>query len=150
MRVRLLDRYLAVRFLKPFLFGMGVFAVLIFLVDIFDKMPRLLRSPAPLWLIMEYLWLEVPYWSVRTIPMATMLATLFAVTGFVRSGEWLAVQSAGFEPRRVFRPLLAMAAAVTLVSFAAQETVLPACYARAQRLWRERIHPEWEWDIYQH
>ena len=34
------------------------------------------------------------------------------------------------------------------MSFAAQETVLPACYRRAQRLWQDRIHPEWEWDKY--
>src|SRR5262249_14614038 len=31
----------------------------------------------------------------------------------------------------------------------AQETILPACFSRAQRLWREKIHPEWEWDRYE-
>lgn len=147
--IKIFDRYIVLRFIKPFVFGVGVFSLLIFLADCFDKMPQLLRSPAPLWVIMEWLWLDVPYWTVRIIPMATLLATLFAVTGFVRSGEWIAVQASGFEPKLFLRPMLMMAIVVTMMSFIAQETILPICYRRAQFLWRDQIHPEWEWDKYQ-
>jgi len=147
--VRIFDRYMAKRFLQPFLFGLGIFALLIFLGDLFDKMPRLLKSSASIWVIVQWLWLDVPYWAIRVIPMATLLATLYAVTSFLRSGEWIAVQASGFEPRKFLRPLLLMAAAVTAFSFAAQETILPACYSRAQKLWRDQIHPEWEWDKYE-
>ncbi|MBI4349201.1 MAG: LptF/LptG family permease [Elusimicrobia bacterium] len=146
--VKIFSRYMALQFLKPFLYGLGLFALLIFLGDLFDKLPRLLKSPAPFGIILQYLWLEVPYWAVRVIPLATLLATLIAVTGFVASGEWAAVQAAGFETRAFLRPLLWMAAAVTLFSFVVQETVLPACYARSQSLWRDRIHPQWEWEKY--
>jgi lipopolysaccharide export system permease protein len=136
------------RFLKPFLFGLGLFAVLIFLGDMFDHMHHLMRSQASLWIILQYLWLEVPYWGVRTIPMATLLATLVAVTGFIQSGEWLAVQACGFEAGAFWKPLVWCALGVTALSFAAQETVLPACFHRSRQLWQERIHPEWEWDRY--
>ncbi|HAM35381.1 MAG TPA: hypothetical protein DEB40_10220 [Elusimicrobia bacterium] len=136
------------RFAKPFLFGLGLFAVLIFLGDMFDKMQYLMRSKASMWVVLQYLWLEVPYWAVRTIPMATLLATLVAITGFIQSGEWLAVQSCGFETKTFWKPLLWCALAVTALSFVAQETVLPACYHRSRQLWRDRIHPEWEWDLY--
>ncbi|MFA6002661.1 MAG: LptF/LptG family permease [Elusimicrobiota bacterium] len=140
--------YMVRRFFKPFFFGLGLFAVLIFLGDMFDKMHQLMKSSASLWVIVQYLWLEVPYWAVRTIPMATLLATLIAITGFIQSGEWLAVQSCGFETKTFWKPLLWCSLAVTVLSFAAQETVLPICYHRARQLWRDRIHPEWEWDIY--
>ncbi|MCR4294612.1 MAG: LptF/LptG family permease, partial [Elusimicrobia bacterium] len=33
--------------------------------------------------------------------------------------------------------------------FVAQETVMPAAWARSRRLWREKVHPEWEWTKYQ-
>lgn len=149
MPLKLFDRYMAGRFLKPFLFGLGVFALLIFLGDLFGKMALLAKSRAPFWVILQYLWLEVPYWAIRSIPMATLLATLYAVTGFVQSGEWIAVQATGFQARAFFRPILWMALGVTALSFAAQELVLPACHRRAQRLWRDQIHPEWEWDKYE-
>jgi lipopolysaccharide export system permease protein len=139
---------MARRFLRPFFFGLGLFALLIFLGDMFDKINQLVNSKASLGVILQYLWLEVPYWMVRVIPMATLLATLVAITGFIQSGEWIAAQASGFEPRDFWRPLLCCALAVTVLSFLAQETVLPACYRRARQLWQDKIHPEWEWDKY--
>jgi len=144
--VNIFTRYMAARFFKPFFYGLGVFALLIFLADMFDKMNKLVKSPASIGVILQYLWLEVPYWGVRVIPMATLLATLVAITGFIRSGEWLAVQSCGFRTRDFWKPLVWCSLAVTLLSFAAQETVLPAAFNRARRLWVDKIHPEWQWD----
>ena len=142
-------RYMVGRFIRPFLFGLGMFAVLIFLGDTFDKMNPIMRSQAPLHTILECLWLGVPYWAVRVIPMATLLATLVAVGGFVQSGEWLASQSCGLETRRFWLPVLGCALAVSVLAFAAQETVMPVAWARSRKLWREKVHPEWEWTKYQ-
>lgn len=136
------------RFFKPFVFGLALFALLIFLGDTFDKMNYIVKSKAPLGVILECLWLGVPYWAVRVIPMATLLATLTAMSGFVQSGEWLATQACGLETRRFWLPILGGSALVALGAFAAQETVMPAAWARSQRLWHERVHPEWEWSQY--
>ncbi len=146
--MKIFSVYMAKRFFKPFVFGLALFALLIFLGDMFDKMNSLIKSPAPIGIILAYLWLEVPYWTIRVFPMATLLATLIALTGFVQSGEWIAVQACGFRTRDFWKPLLWCALAVTVIAFAGQETVLPACFARAQRLWQERIHPEWEYNTF--
>ncbi len=147
--MKIFTRHMAQRFIGPFLFGLGLFALLIFLGDMFDKMGYLVRSKATLGVILQYLWLEVPYWTVRVIPMATLLATLVALTGFVQSGEWIAVQASGFETRDFWLPILWCALGVTVLSFVAQETVLPVCYRRSQQIWQDRIDPEWEWDKFQ-
>lgn len=148
MTIKIFSLLMAKRFFKPFFFGLGIFALLIFLGDLFDKMNYLVKSKASLGIIFQYLWLEVPVWAVRVIPMATLLATLFSITNFVQSGEWIAVQSCGFKTSAFWRPVLACSLLVTALSFAAQETFLPACARRAALLWRESIHPEWEWDKY--
>lgn len=147
--MRIFSRYMIRRFAGPFLFGLGVFALLIFLGNLFERMNKLLASQASGPVIAQYLLLYLPYWAIRVVPMATLLATLFAVSGFARSGEFVATQAAGFEPARLFRPLLAAALAIGLGAFLAQETLLPICYRRARFLWQEHIHPEWEWDKYQ-
>ena len=141
-------RHMVGRFVKPFVFGLGLFAVLIFLGDTFDKMNYIVKSKAPLGIILECLWLGVPYWAVRVIPMATLLATLTAMSGFVQSGEWLATQACGLETKRFWLPLLGASLVVALLAFAAQETIMPAAWARSQRLWHERVHPQWEWTQY--
>ncbi|MBI5597071.1 MAG: LptF/LptG family permease [Elusimicrobia bacterium] len=146
--MRIFTRYVGKAFLGPFVFGLGVFALLAFLGDLFDKMGRIATSKAAFAVVAQYMVLQLPYWAVRIVPMATLLATLFAVSSFVSTGEFTAVQAAGFEGRRFFRPLLWASAFVALAAFCAQETVLPACFSRSQTLWREKIHPVWEWDRY--
>lgn len=145
----ILTRHMMIRFLKPLAFGLGLFAILIFLGDTFDRMNYIAKSQAPLWTILECLWLAVPYWATRVIPMATLLATLVAMSGFVQSGEWLATQACGLETRRFWLPILWTSLAVSLLAFTAQETVSPAAWARSRRLWREKVHPEWEWTKYE-
>lgn len=144
----LLGRYAIRKFLGPFFFGLGVFGLIVFLADLFDKMNRLLGSKAPAWLVAEYLGLSLPYWTIRVLPMATLLATIFAVTGLMRSGEFIGVQASGVRPRDFFRPLLLAALIIAASASILQETLLPACWRRAQTLWRERIHPEWGWTNY--
>jgi lipopolysaccharide export system permease protein len=73
---------------------------------------------------------------------------LVAVSGFIESGEWIAAQAAGFGPRQLYKPLVACALAVAAAGLVAQETVLAVCRERSRRLWRERVHPEWEWEKY--
>ncbi len=141
-------RYMMGRFLKPFAYGLGLFAVLIFLGDTFDKMNYIVKSKAAFPVIFECLWLAVPYWAVRVIPMATLLATLVAMSGFVQSGEWLATQACGLETRRFWLPILWSSLAVAVLAFAAQETVMPIAWARSRRLWHEQVHPEPEWRMY--
>jgi lipopolysaccharide export system permease protein len=146
--MKIFSWYMVQRFVKPFLFGLGIFGVLIFLGDLFDKMHLLMKSKAPFWIILQYLWLDVPYWGVRIIPMATLLATLVAITGLIQSGEWLAGQACGFESRTFWKPLVGCALAVTVLCFAAQETILPVCFHRARQLWQDRIAPAAEWDLF--
>jgi lipopolysaccharide export system permease protein len=141
-------RYMVGRFIKPFAFGLGLFAVLIFLGDTFDKMNHIVKSSAPMHVIFECLWLAVPYWAVRVIPMATLLATLVAMSGFVQSGEWLATQACGLETRRFWMPIFWSSVVVAMLAFIAQETVMPAAWARSRRIWHEQVHPEPEWRMY--
>jgi lipopolysaccharide export system permease protein len=67
----------------------------------------------------------------------------------VQSGEWLATQAVGLETRRFWLPVLYASLGVTALAFLAQETVMPAARAKAERLWHMRVHPEWEWTRYE-
>ena len=146
--MNILSWYIARRFLAPFFFGLGIFSLLVFMGDLFDKMNHIVGTKASAWTVAQYLGLSVPYWTIRIVPMATLLATLFSVSGFIQTGEFIGVQASGFKPGEFFRPLLWTALALAAASFLFQETLLPVCYRRSQFLWRDKIHPEWEWDKY--
>jgi len=140
--------YAARRFFKPFLFAVALFSILAFLGGMLEKMRLLLHSSASVRLILEYLCLGVPRWTIETLPAATLLAAMVAISEFVRSGEWLAVQASGVKASAFWRPLLACSLVVAGLAYAAQRTVTPYCSRSLQKLWQERIHPDWDWGRY--
>ncbi|MFC1679171.1 LptF/LptG family permease [Elusimicrobiota bacterium] len=144
----ILTRYILARFFGAFAFSWGALALLVYLGDLFGKINHLMTGRAPTAVVIEYLVLRIPYWTVRVIPAATLLAVLFLVTDFVRRGEFLAIQASGFRPGRLFRPLILLSLALACGHLVAQETVVPAAYLRAEHLWRERIHSGWGWDYF--
>jgi len=146
--VRILAWYAARRFFKPFLFGVGLFSVLSFLGVTIEKLNSLLHSDASITVLLEYLWLGVPRWTIQMLPAATLLATLVAISGLVRSGEWLAVQASGIQPLAFWRPLLGCSLVVTGLGYFAQERVSPYCSRSIQEVWQDRIHPDWDWGRY--
>ena len=125
--------------MKPFAYGMGMFLVLIFLGHIFDSFGIWARSSASARTILLYLWLEVPFYGLKVIPVATLLATLFCISALKDTGEWVAAQAAGFRPWQLVGPILACAAGVALFTLIVQETILPYCHLRADTIWREQI-----------
>ncbi|MBI4057318.1 MAG: LptF/LptG family permease [Elusimicrobia bacterium] len=138
--MRIITRYIAVQFFKPFLYGMGLFSLLIFLADFFDHLNMLLRSQAPFHIIFQYEWLRVPFWAVQVIPVATLLATLISLGRLIRMGEWMAMEISGFHPRQLFKPLLLCSLGIVAFSFAAQEIILPACTRKLDRLYQQYIY----------
>ncbi|MFA6091836.1 MAG: LptF/LptG family permease [Elusimicrobiota bacterium] len=140
----LLGRYAVRRFMAPFLYSLGVFSLVVFLADLFDKMNRLVGTKASGLVVAQYLMLAVPYWTIRVVPVATFLAVVFSITGFMHSGEFIGLQASGVRPRDFFRPLIAASGVVALAALLLQETLLPVCYRQSQQLWHEQIHPEWE------
>lgn len=137
--MKILSRYLIFSFLRPFLFSLLLFSILIFLGHLFERMDTLASSQAPFSVLFAYLWLQVPFWAVRILPVATLMATLFCMGHWMKMGEWVAVLACGFHPGRFLLPLYAASLAVAGLSFLASETLVPWCYRSSRRLYEHRI-----------
>jgi len=143
MNPGLMTRYLLGRFLRAFAFVFCMISILAFITDAFDSLGVLLRvSSASFPVLLLFLWLKVPFWAIKAVPVATLLATLFVATDLIRSGEWIAAQASGFRPGEMARPFFLGAVLVTLATFAAQETVLPIARERSLELYHYRIKPQ--------
>ncbi len=137
--MRIMSRYMAKAFFRPFVSSLALFALLVFLGHVFDRLTVLLRTGAPLRSVAVYLLLQVPYWTVRIVPMATLLATLLCVSELVKSGEWVAMLASGYRPGQVFLPLAGCGVVVALLAFAGQETIFPYASREADRIYEVEI-----------
>ncbi len=71
---------------------------------------------------------EVPRLLVMAIPMAVLLGALVAVGRLSADQEWTAIQSAGFGPPTLLRPVVAFGLAATAVTFFIYGAVFPRAH----------------------
>lgn len=138
-------RYVSSLYWGPFVFGLGVFLALILFGTAFDKLAVFTGKDAGAGLFLSYIGLQTPYFAVRVMPMATLLASLFALGGLMARGEWKAGLAGGYRPAQMLAPLLACALGVSVLHLAAQELLMPPAFMRSQELYYEDLRGYDDW-----
>lgn len=139
--MRILDRYVVRELAGPFLMGVGGFVVLLVGDILYVLAEYLARGQVPLWALVRLLFLKMPHILVITFPVSTLFGTLLGVGRLAREHEVTALRMAGLPLTRIFLPVLAFAAVVSLVSYAVNEYVTPWANRQADRLVRYAIFP---------
>ena len=98
-------KYIAAKFWGPFLFSLGVFAVLVFVADTFENMNVFVKSSTGFFAVAKYLILTIPYWVLTIMPAACLLGCLFVISDMISSGEWLASIASGYSIKQIFIPI---------------------------------------------
>jgi len=136
---KLLYRYCASKFWPPFFFGLSVFAILVFLGDLFDHLNHIMRSEASIATILHYFALTIPFWTLTVVPVAVLLASLFVLSEMIATGEWIAALASGFHPRQIYLPVVGCAVIVAAVNFTLQETISPRLHYTADAIFQRDI-----------
>jgi len=125
-RVPLLDRWLLGELMGPLLFGIAAFtAVTLSVGVVFELVRRVAESGLPLTAAMQVLTLRLPSFLVLSFPMATLMATLLAFSRLSGSSELTALRSVGVSTQRMVVPALALALAMSLLTFVFNDLIVP-------------------------
>lgn len=138
-------KYIAKSFIGPFLFGLGVFVLLLLFGSLFDRISFFMKSSSGFDTFLKYLLYQLPYFIVRMMPIATLLGVLFALGGMISRGEWKAGMAGGWRPFEMVLPLLACSAAAAALQFGVQETVAPPCFMRAEYIFEGKLRGRDDW-----
>lgn len=127
-----MDRYIIAELIPPFLFGVGAFASLGVSVDsLFYLVNQVVEQGLPLSVAAEVLLLKLPEFVVYAFPMATLLATLMTFSRFSSDSELVALRGCGVSVYRMIAPVIAFCLVVTGLTFAFNESIVPAANFRA-------------------
>lgn len=137
--MKLFYRYIAKKFWGPFFFGLSIFAVLVFLADLFDHLKYFINTTAPLIETIKYFLFIIPFWVLITLPVAGLLASLFVLSDMVTHGEWTAALASGYSKRQVYIPIVLCICMVSGVNFILQETASPLLHKKAKYIFRIKI-----------
>ncbi len=122
-----MDRYIFIELLLPFLFGMGMFTSLALSIGtLFDLVRRVTESGLPLMIAVKILFLKMPAFVVLAFPMSMLLASLMAYSRLSSDSEVIALRSIGVSIYRLIVPAFLFSLLVTGVAFIFNDKVTPA------------------------
>jgi lipopolysaccharide export system permease protein len=135
----ILDRYIVAELIGPFNFGLSAFTLIFAATNILAISRLVGEQHAPLSAAVAYFLWQMPEIVVTVMPMAMLLGTLLAMQRLSGESELTAMKAGGIGLVRIVTPLLLVGLGVSIVTFVAQETLVPyandqAVYLREQTI----------------
>ncbi len=132
--MRLLSRYLLRQLAAPFLFALAALTSLMLLSQIAKKFGSLVGKGLPWTVIGEVFALSVPFIVAMTLPMAVLLAVLYAFSHLAADNEITAMRASGISVYQLLLPVLGWGVFMSAFNFAFVDQVLPRSNARLRSL----------------
>ena len=133
MKFLVLDRYVLRELVSPFVFGGALFTFFLVIDRIYHLTDLVITKGVPFYLVVQLLVFMLPSFLAHTLPMALLVAVLLAGGRLAGDLEIVAFKSAGVNPLRLFRPVLAAAAVVALATAALTLALNPLANREFQR-----------------
>lgn len=102
----ILTRYLLRAHIGPFVFALSVLTGLLLINTVARRFEELAGKGLPIAVIGEVLLLSLPHILALTVPMAVLVAVLYALSQLVAENEITALKASGVNPLRLVVPLL--------------------------------------------
>jgi lipopolysaccharide export system permease protein len=132
--MRTLSRYLLRLHVAPFVFALVALTALLLLNHLAKRFGDFVGKGLPWSVVAEFFGLAVPFIIAMTVPMAVLVAVLFAWSRLAESNEYTALLSCGVSPLRLAFPVALAGVAVSLASLAFADQVLPRSNHRLRML----------------
>ncbi len=123
--MKLLSRYLLREHLSPFVFALTALTGLMLLNQVARQFSQLVGKGLPWGVILEVFGLSVPFIVAMTLPMAVLVAVLYAFVRLGADNEITAVRASGVNLVALVRPVLFAALVLSVVAFLFIDQVLP-------------------------
>jgi lipopolysaccharide export system permease protein len=136
--MRLLDRYLLRELLVPLAYCLGGFLLFYISFDLIAKLNDFQKHQMLFRDCLEYYLVTTPELLVLILPVAFLLALLYALTNHARSNELTAMRAAGVSLWRLSLPYLAVGLFLSIGLFIINETWVPDSVDKAEQIRRRR------------
>ena len=124
MRNRL-TRYILTEILGPLALGFLVYTFILLIRFLFGSAEMIIRRGLPVAMVGRLLMLTLPNIVVLTLPMSLLFGTLIAVGRLSSDSELIAMRACGVSLLTLYRPILLLSGALTLLNAALMVYVLP-------------------------
>jgi LPS export ABC transporter permease LptG len=125
-RVPILDRYLLLEMVGPFVFALSGFMLFELLNSFFAAADYIINQHAPFFLVLRFVLFRVPATLSMAFPFACLFAGLLAMARVMGDNEVIAMRTSGIPLWRIALTPLLFGFAMFIVAYATDEWVAPA------------------------
>ncbi len=123
--MKILDRYILLKFLKSFIFVVLIIVLIIVVIDITEKINRFIDDDVPMDRIWQYYLDFIPWVTSLITPITVFIATVFVTASLANHTEIIPMLASGISFRRLLVPYFIGATMIGLVSFYFYGWVIP-------------------------
>jgi lipopolysaccharide export system permease protein len=132
--MRILTRYLLRAHIGPFIFALSILTGLLFVNTVARRFPSLAGKGLPTTVLLKVMALSLPHIVALTLPMAVLVAVLYAYSQMTADNEVTALKASGVSLLRMLVPLLVAATLMSAVMVWFNDRVLPETNHRLAEL----------------
>lgn len=133
--LKIVDRLILGELWGPFLFGVGLFSVLIIsTVVLKEALDFITQYSLPPSVFFSYVGYAMPEFIVLSIPMGTLLGTLLSVGRLNTDNEIIALRACGISIYRVLAPYFVIGVLLSCVTFIGSDIVVPFCKSKVDEM----------------
>ena len=132
--MRLINRYLLKQLVAPFCFALAALTGFMLISQIAKKFGALVGKGLPWSVITEVFVLSLPFIVAMTLPMAVLLAVLYAFSHLAAENEITAMRANGISVYQILTPVLLWGICMAALNLAFVDQVLPRSNARLRSL----------------
>ncbi|HUF66529.1 MAG TPA: LptF/LptG family permease [Gemmatimonadaceae bacterium] len=135
--MKILHKYVLKEHVGPLGFALGALTSLLFLNQVAKRFGDLAGKGLPWSVIAEFFALAIPFIVAMTMPMAVLVATLYAFSRLASENEITALRASGVGMGRILTPVVIAAFGVTVVMTLFNDQVMPRANHRLAVLMRD-------------
>lgn len=130
----ILDEYAMGSFLRNFVLVLSALTVLFIIFTFFELIGDIIKYRTPLVTVGDYLLNLIPFILYNVTPLCSLVAVLITFGALSRSSEITAMKATGVSLYRIVTPVLVVAAILSALLFAFDESYLPDANRRQEAL----------------
>jgi lipopolysaccharide export system permease protein len=123
--MRILTRYLLRAHIGPFVFALSILTGLLFVNTVARRFPSLAGKGLSTWVMLQVMALSLPHIIALTLPMAVLVAVLYAYSQMTAENEVTALKASGVNLLRMMAPLVVASALLAGFMVWFNDRVLP-------------------------
>jgi lipopolysaccharide export system permease protein len=132
--VRILSRYILQQHVPPLGFALAALTCAMLVNQVAKQFGNLVGKGLPWGVILEVFVLTIPFIVAMTLPMAVLVAVLYAFSHLAADNEVTAMKASGVSVGRLLAPVLGGATLMAVISLAWNDQLLPRSNHRLRTL----------------